>query len=145
VLRHYAIKYEQWFQENNSNMAAGALALPGMMPGMVPGPGGMPIPMAIAMANMAMAGAGYFGGQGPSVYGPMGGPMMMGGPHLGMGMGMQPVGPMNPMLMHGDGGMYPGMNMHHDNTMQTANHLYGDRGRSGRSAGGNSRAGPGRF
>ena len=132
--RHYALKYEQWFQENNSAMNAAP-----SISGMAPGPGGMQIPLAIAMANMAMAGSGYYGGPGPGAYGPMGGPMMMGGPPLGMGigMGMPPGGQINPMLMH-DVGMFQGMGMHNDNT-SLANHIYGERSRGGRGGVANGR------
>ena len=41
-------------------MNAGAQGLPGMAPGMTNGPGGMPIPLAMMVANMAMTGGGYY-------------------------------------------------------------------------------------
>lgn len=141
LYRHYALKYEQWFQETG-NMNAGSQGLPGMpsmAPGMANGPGGMPLPLAMMVANMAMTGGGYYGGQGPGMYGPMGGPMIMAPPSLGMG--MAPRGP-NPMMMHGDMGMYQGMMLNDSNSGGPAgsNQMYGERGRGGRP-GGNSRSG----
>ena len=134
VPRHYALKYEQWFQDNNGAMNT-VPSIPNMGSGMAPGPGGMQIPIAMAMANMAMAGGGYYGGPGPGVYGPMSGPMMMNGPPLGMG--MPPGGQINPLLMH-DVGMFQGMGMHNDNN-SIANHIYGERDGRGRVGGANGR------
>lgn len=121
-------------------MNAGAQGLPGMAPGMTNGPGGMPIPLAMMVANMAMTGGGYYGGPAPGMYGPIGGPIIMAPPSLGMG--MAPRG-QNPMMMHGDMGMYQGMMLNDSNSgggPGGSSQMYGERGRGGRP-GGNGRSG----
>lgn len=134
VDRHYAIKYEQWFRENDNNMNDSMMA---MNPNQ--GLGGPQMnPMALAMA-MQMSQGGFYG-QGLPGFNEMG--MMGPGGHGGQ-MGLRGLGGLGGPMGQGGPGPMMDPNMFHQMSMHPSNHNGDNRqfngGRGGRGGGGRGR------
>jgi hypothetical protein len=131
VDRHYAIKYEQWFRENDDNMNDSIMA---MNPNQ-----GLMNPMALAMA-MQMSQGGFYG-QGMPVLNEMG--MMGPGGPMGLGGLGGPMGQGGPGHMM-DPNMFQRMSVH-PNNHNGDNRQFNERGMGGRGGGGRGRERGGNF